>query len=58
MYQNDRFKNKPGALIDERFDFIKSYAHEGSVAVMDGVEKIIVAQGEILSTNMFAMYME
>ena len=58
LYQNESLKKQVGALIDERFDFIKSYAHEGSLDVMEGVEKIIVAQGEILSTNMFALYLD
>ncbi|MFC2109523.1 aspartate kinase [Bacteroidota bacterium] len=58
LYTTDAYKNQANALIEERFDFIKSYAHEGSVAVIEGVEKIIVAQGEILSTNMFSMYLE
>jgi aspartate kinase len=58
LYDNESLKKQAGALIDERFEFIKSYAHEGSLAVIEGIEKIIVAQGEILSTNMFALYLE
>jgi aspartate kinase len=58
LYQNESLQKQASALIDERFDFIKSYAHEGSLPVIEGIEKIIVAQGEILSTNMFALYLE
>ncbi|WP_139958238.1 aspartate kinase [Flavicella sediminum] len=58
LYSSDAYRKQASAFIEERFDFIKSYAHEGSVAVIEGIEKIIVAQGEILSTNMFAMYLE
>lgn len=57
LYATDTIRNTANAFIEERFDFIKSYAHEGSVEVISAVEKIIVAQGEILSTNLFDMYM-
>jgi len=57
LYSNVVLKKEAKAFIEERFDFIKSYAHEGSVAVISAIEKIIVAQGEILSTNLFSMYM-
>ena len=57
LYTTDATKNAANAFIEERFDFIKSYAHEGSVEVIVAIEKIIVAQGEILSTNLFSMYM-
>ena len=57
LYTTATAKNTANAFIEERFDFIKSYAHEGSVEVITAIEKIIVAQGEILSTNLFSMYM-
>ncbi|MEI6866542.1 aspartate kinase [Flavicella sp.] len=57
LYSTDNIKKTANAFIEERFDFIKSYAHEGSVEYISAIEKIIVAQGEILSTNLFDMYM-
>ncbi|MDG1805306.1 aspartate kinase [Flavicella sp.] len=57
LFSTEAVKNTASAFIEERFDFIKSYAHEGSVEIIDAIEKIIVAQGEILSTNMFSIYM-
>jgi aspartate kinase len=58
LFGTDNTRNQASAFIEERFDFIKSYAHEGSLDVISGVEKNIVAQGEILSTNLFSMYMD
>lgn len=57
LFSTEAVKNTANAFVEERFDFIKSYAHEGSVEVIVAIEKIIVAQGEILSTNLFSMYM-
>ena len=57
LYTNEIIRREAKAFIEERFDFIKSYVHDGSVAVITAIEKIIVAQGEILSTNLFSMYM-
>ena len=57
LFSTEVVKNTANAFVEERFDFIKSYAHEGSVEVIVAIEKIIVAQGEILSTNLFSMYM-
>lgn len=57
LFSTDSIRNTANSFIEERFDFIQSYAHEGSVEVISEIEKIIVAQGEILSTNLFDMYM-
>jgi len=57
LFTKESAKKEATAFIEERFDFIKSYIHEGSVSVILAIEKIIVAQGEILSTNLFSMYM-
>lgn len=57
LYATPEYKQQASAFIEERFDFIASYAHEGSVPVITAIEKIIVAQGELLSTNLFTMYM-
>lgn len=57
LFSTENFKRTANAFIEERFDFMKSYAHEGSVEIIEAIEKIIVAQGEILSTNLFDMYM-
>ena len=57
LYATETYQKQASAFIEERFDFLKSYAHEGSVEVIKSIEKIIVAQGEILSTNLFSFYM-
>lgn len=57
LFLKQNNKNTANSFVEERFDFIRSYAHEGSIKDIEAVEKIIVAQGEILSTNLFNMYM-
>ncbi len=57
LYASETFKKQASAFVEERFDFILSYIHEESVEQIQAVEKIIVAQGEILSTNLFSMYL-
>ena len=57
LFESKEYTQQASAFVEERFDFIGSYAHEGSVDVIAAIERIIVAQGEILSTNLFTMYM-
>jgi aspartate kinase len=58
LYNSPQYHKKASAFIEERFDFISSYIHEAAVTVLSETEKIIVAQGEILSTNLFSLYMD
>ena len=58
LYNSPQYHKKATAFIEERFDFVSSYIHEASVTVLSDTEKIIVAQGEILSTNLFSLYLE
>jgi len=58
LYNSPQYYKKASAFIEERFDFISSYIHEAAVTVLSETEKIIVAQGEILSTNLFSLYMD
>jgi len=58
LYNSPQYHKKASAFIEERFDFISSYIHEAAVTVLSETEKIIVAQGEILSTNLFSLYLE
>ena len=58
LYTTENSKIEAGSFVAERFDFIASYVHEGSLASMDATEKFIVAQGEILSTNLFTRYLQ
>jgi len=58
LYSSPQYHKKASAFIEERFDFISSYIHEAAVTVLSETEKIIVAQGEILSTNLFSLYMD
>ena len=58
LYNSPQYHKKATAFIEERFDFISSYIHEAAVTVLSETEKIIVAQGEILSTNLFSLYLE
>jgi aspartate kinase len=58
LYNSPQYHKKATAFIEERFDFISSYIHEAAATVLSETEKIIVAQGEILSTNLFSLYLE
>lgn len=58
LYEGVQVQKKAAAFVEERFDFIGAYLHEGSLTRLAEIEKIIVAQGEILSTHLFQMYME
>ena len=58
LYANTTAKNKAQAFVEERFEVLDSYIHSDSVKDRIAVEKIIVAQGEILSTHLFYGYME
>ncbi|MGB2127949.1 MAG: aspartate kinase [Flavicella sp.] len=57
LFVSENSKIDACAFVSERFDFIKSYVHEGALDAIDATEKFIVAQGEILSTNLFTRYL-
>lgn len=54
LYTTDEYRNQTWQLLHGIFDYIRSFT-KGDFSVRE--EKIIVAQGEILSTNMMTNYL-
>lgn len=55
LYKADEFQNKANAIIKEHFDFMKSFV----VNVFNLFqERALLAQGELLSTKMFHLFLE
>ena len=54
LYDSEEYEQKTWKLIHEVFDYIRSFT---KVEFTEREEKIIVAQGEILSTNMMTNYL-
>lgn len=54
LYTSEEYKQKTWKLIHEVFDYIRSFT---KCEFAEREEKIIVAQGEILSTNMMTNYL-
>ncbi|MBQ8832897.1 MAG: aspartate kinase [Paludibacteraceae bacterium] len=54
LYTTDEYRNQTWQLLHSIFDYIRSFT-KGDFAARE--EKIIVAQGEILSTNMMTNYL-
>ena len=54
LYTTDEYRNQTWQLLHSIFDYIRSFT-KGDFSVRE--EKIIVAQGEILSTNMMTNYL-
>lgn len=55
LYQSEDYQNKANAVIKEHFDFMKSF----SVNVFNLFqERALLAQGELLSTKMFHLFLE
>jgi len=55
LYQTDEYKQKAKNFVCERFDYIRDF-FIGTFT--EKQEKLILAQGELLSTNMFQYYLE
>ncbi len=55
LYASDEFKKKGMELIRERFDYIKSFCNN-IFTIFE--EKVIVSQGELISTGMFNLYLQ
>ncbi|MDH5366248.1 MAG: aspartate kinase [Cyclobacteriaceae bacterium] len=55
LYTNEKSKQKALAIVEVCFDEIKKCSKEKYSSVS---EKIILAQGEIISTNLFQIYLE
>lgn len=55
LYSSDEYKQKGMELIRERFNYIKSFANN-IFTVFE--EKIILSQGELISTGMFNLYLQ
>lgn len=54
LYSTDEYKAKGKALIKERFDAIRSLTSD---VFTSAEEKIILSQGELISTGMFHLYL-
>lgn len=54
LYSTEEFKNKTALFLKKEFDYLRSFTKELFTSFE---EKKIVAQGEIMSTNMFTNYM-
>ncbi len=55
LYSSDIYKTKALAIVHEHFDTIRSYAKE-MFTLFD--EKSVLAQGELISTNMMHLYLQ
>ena len=55
LYATDEYKNITRTFLREKFDFLRSFTKDLFTSFE---EKNIVAQGEIISTNMFSNYMK
>ena len=55
LYASDEFKARGLEFIRERFDYIKSFCNN-IFTVFE--EKVIVSQGELISTGMFNLYLQ
>lgn len=55
LYTSEEYKHKATEFLQQEFDYIRSFT-KGIFTMFE--EKIIVGQGEILSTNLVALYMQ
>ncbi len=55
LYTSDEYKQKANDFLKQEFDYIRSFT-KGVFTMFE--EKIIVGQGEILSTNMVTLYLQ
>ena len=53
IYDTEEYKNKVSSFIEEKFNFLKSFS-QVNFSIKE--EKIILAQGELISTYMVASY--
>lgn len=55
IYDTEEYKNKVSSFIEEKFNFLKSFS-QVNFSIKE--EKIILAQGELISTYMVASYLQ
>jgi len=55
LYKSDEWRNKTRDFLQEEFDYLRSFT---KVHFTSFEEKVILAQGEIMSTNMVTNYMK
>lgn len=55
LYSTDRFKEDASTFLHEKFDYLRSFS-KGIFTLYE--ERKVVAQGEIMSTNMFNFYLQ
>jgi len=57
LYSTAEYKQRAKAVLKERFDFLRSFT-KSNIVFTSVEEKAILAQGELLSTNMVTFYMQ
>lgn len=55
LYSTDRFREDASTFLKEKFDYLRSFS-KGIFTLYE--ERKVVAQGEIMSTNMFNFYLQ
>lgn len=55
LYSTGEYRQKAQSILDGIFDFLRSFAGK---AFGPNEEKAVLAQGELMSTNMFALYLQ
>jgi len=55
LYSNAKYKEKARELIGEQFDYLRTFS-QAVFTIFE--EKVILAQGELISTTMFQLYLE
>lgn len=55
LYSNAKYKEKAKKLIGEYFDYLRTFS-QAVFTIFE--EKVILAQGELISTTMFQLYLE
>ena len=55
LYQDETLKNKATDIIKEHFEFLKITQR---ISLSDALNKDILAQGELMSTKLFSIYLE
>ena len=55
LYSSAKYKEKAKELIGEHFDYLRTFS-QAVFTIFE--EKVILAQGELISTTMFQLYLE
>jgi aspartate kinase len=55
LLKSDELRNKANSIIDEHFEFLKITQR---ISLSDALNRDILAQGELMSTKLFSLYLE